>query len=442
MSVRKYSFIILNILRDEIFSDKIILDYKMNETDFTRKRKQPFGSVLLFMFNLLRKSLVIEIDNFIQHLNSRVESHTVKSFTKSAFVQQRKKIKPDVFKYLSGVITKNYYVENNSNIKLFNGFRILAVDGSKITLPYTEELKKVFGESKNNTNTVVVQARSSVLYDVLNHIALDSSLNNLKLGERQLALGHRNQWRKNDLIIYDRGYPSYNFKYEHIKSEVDYLIRTTTSYSNVVKSFVASGKKSRVVEILPGKNQAIQDKDYDKNTVMKVRLIRIDLPSGEIEILMTSLLDSKKHPTTMFKELYFLRWGIETFYDELKNKLKLEYFTGYSTISIKQDFLCAIFISNLQSVIVNDLQEELKNKNQKTKLNYKINTNLSYGFLKNRILELLFKEAPLEQVFNELETLFLQNTIPIRENRNNKRDVGKYRNRIRPFVLKNQKDAI
>ena len=74
MSVRKYSFIILNILRDEIFSDKIILDYKMNETDFTRKRKQPFGSVLLFMFNLLRKSLVIEIDNFIQHLNSRVES--------------------------------------------------------------------------------------------------------------------------------------------------------------------------------------------------------------------------------------------------------------------------------------------------------------------------------------------------------------------------------
>jgi hypothetical protein len=271
---------------------------------------------------------------------------------------------------------------------------------------------------------------------------LDSSLNNLKQGERQLALGHWNQWRKNDLIIYDRGYPSYDFKYKHIKSGVDYLIRTTTSYSNVVKSFVASGKKSRVVEILPGKNQASQDKDYDKNTVMKVRLIRIDLPSGEIEILMTSLLDSKKHPTTMFKELYFLRWGIETFYDELKNKLKLEYFTGYSTISIKQDFFCAIFISNLQSVIVNDLHEELKNKNQKTKLNYKINTNLSYGFLKNRILELLFKEAPLEQVFNELETLFLQNTIPIRKNRNNKRDVGKYRNRIRPFVLKNQKDAI
>jgi len=68
----------------------------------------------------------------------------------------------------------------------------------------------------------------------------------------------------------------------------------------------------------------------------------------------------------------------------------------------------------MQSIIVNDLEEELKVKNQNTKFDYKINTNLSYGFLKDRILELLFKEAPLEEVFKELENLFLQNTIPNR----------------------------
>ena len=107
-----------------------------------------------------------------------------------------------------------------------------------------------------------------------------------------------------------------------------------------------------------------------------------------------------------------------------------------------KDFFCAIFISNLQSIIVNDLEKELSIKNINTKLDYKINTNLSYGFLKNRILELLFKEAPLEEVFNELENLFLQNTIPIRPNRSNKREIGKYKKRIRPLVLKNQKDAI
>ncbi|NRS90584.1 hypothetical protein HNQ02_003529 [Flavobacterium sp. 7E] len=112
----------------------------------------------------------------------------------------------------------------------------------------------------------------------------------------------------------------------------------------------------------------------------------------------------------------------------------MEYFTGYPKASIEQDFLCTILISNLQSTIVNDLQDDLKLKNK--------NTNLSYGFLKNRILELLFKKTPLDEVFEELENLFLKNTIPIRLNRNNKREAGKYLNRKRLLVLKNQKDAI
>ena len=88
------------------------------------------------------------------------------------------------------------------------------------------------------------------------------------------------------------------------------------------------------------------------------------------------------------------------------------------------------------------MQEELKEKNRNTRLNYKINTNLSYGCLKNRVLELLIKEAPLESVFNELENIFMQNTIPIRGNRNNERNVGKFRVRSKPKVTKNQKDAI
>jgi hypothetical protein len=173
-----------------------------------------------------------------------------------------------------------------------------------------------------------------------------------------------------------------------------------------------------------------------------VRLVRVDLPDGEIEVLMTLLLYSQIYPASMFKELYFFRWGIETYYDELKNKLKVKFFTGYSKITIFQDFLFTILISNLQPVIVNSLQEEIKDMNKDTKLDYKINTNLSYGFLKNRILELLFKETPLEEVFKELEILFLKNTIPVRLNRNNKREVGKYRTRTRPKVLKNQRDAM
>ena len=116
----KNSIAIVEILKEVMFSDKIRVEYKMNDKDFSRKRKQPFGEVLLFMlFNLLRKSLAIEIDSFTNYLNSKLESEPIKNFTKGAFVQKRQKINPDVFKYLSRVITDNTYVQRNKNVQLF-----------------------------------------------------------------------------------------------------------------------------------------------------------------------------------------------------------------------------------------------------------------------------------------------------------------------------------
>jgi hypothetical protein len=416
--------------------------FKMKEEHFTRNRKQPFTATLLFMFNLLRRSLAIEIDGFVRYLNDRLSSGGTRHFTTSAFIQNRKKIDPAVFSHLSGVIIDNFYTPENGALNYLNGIRVLAVDSTKLTLPCTAELKKCYGVMKNQTSVEVVQARASVLYDVLNGLALDATIDSLKKGERELALTHAHRWKKKDLIIYDRGYPSFGFINKHIEQEVDCLIRVTVASFSFASGFVSSGKKSIVTEMRPPENHSFKGKDYNKDSRIKVRLVRVDLPGGEVEVLITTLLDSQKYPAKLFKEIYFLRWGVETFYDELKNKLKIEHFTGYSQVSIQQDFLCAIFISNLQSVVVNDLTEELSSQNQDKKYDYKVNTNLSYGFLKNRVLELLCKEAPLDKVFQQLEALFLQHTVPIRNNRSIDRHVGKYRARIRPKVTKNQKDAI
>jgi hypothetical protein len=416
--------------------------FKMEKKHFTRNRKQPFTATLLFMFNLLRRSLAIEIDGFVRYLNDRLFSGNTRHFTTSAFIQNRKKINAAVFSHLSGVIIDNFYTTENDTLNYLNGIRILSVDSSKLTLPCTSELKKCYGVTKNQSSVEIVQARVSVLYDVLNGLALDAAIDSLKKGERELALTHAHRWKKKDLIIYDRGYPSFGFINKHIKQDVDCLIRVTVANFSVATDFVSSGEKSIIIEMRPPENQSFKGKDYNKDSRIKVRLLRVDLPGGEVEVLITTLLDSQKYPDKMFKKLYFLRWDVETFYDELKNKLKIEHFTGYSQISIQQDFFCAIFISNLQSVMVNDLTEELASQNQDKKYNYKVNTNLSYGFLKNRILELLYKQAPLEEIFQELEAMFLKHTVPIRDNRTNARHVGKYRARTKPKVTKNQRDAI
>ena len=311
-----------------------------------------------------------------------------------------------------------FYTDNEAAVKLWKGFRLLAVDGSRITLPITNELKGVYGISKNQTDTVLVQARCSILYDVQNKYVLDGILAPLKQGERDLAITHLEHCSTNDLLLYDRGYPSYNFIHRHLKRDLDYLMRVKTSFSQLTIDFEKSNEKSATVEIYTGNNTKIPDKEYSKHTPIIVTLVRVELPKGQVEILITSLLDTSKYPSRIFKKLYFKRWGVELFYDELKNKLKIEHFSGYSNQSIQQDFYATLFVSNVQTLIVSELEEEIDQDKGQKKYDYKINMNISYGLLKNRVVTLFLNQQPSgHNMVEELKQLFKSHLIHIRPKR-------------------------
>jgi hypothetical protein len=380
----------------------------------------------------------MEIENFI---NLFKKGLNLKAFTKSAFVQYRKKLKPEIFRHLSDVIVNEFYSDNELGVKRWKGFRLLAVDGSRLTLPYTKELKAIYGEVNNQSPTGVLQARVSVLYDVINHYVIDGILTQLTTGEGNLALDHLLYVAENDLVIYDRGYPSFELMYEHLQRKSDFLIRAKVSYNNITSEFIDSKKSTQIVELKPGQHKMIVDKNFDKDSKVKVRLVRVELPDGEVELLITSLLDLAIYKTEVFKELYFQRWGVETFYDEIKNKLKVEHFSGYSNQSILQDFYAALFVSNVQTLIVSELEDEINEQTKNNKYKYKVNSSLSYGFLKDRIVTLFFSKNNMDETIAELKILFMKHLIPIRPNRTFSRNSGKYRKRLKPIVTKNQRDA-
>lgn len=431
----------MNIVRSEILNPDLIFKFRLSEKYFTRNRKQTFSSTLLFMMNLLKKSLSFEIENFVKHIHTFIGNSSFLNFSKSAFVQCRNKIHPEVFKHLSNKLINEFYTDNDASIKLWKGFRLLAVDGSRMNLPNTKELAKEFGRTKNQNKPGNVQARVSVLYDVLNKYVIDGILSPLAVGEKDSAIKHLNFTQKNDLIIYDRGYPSFEIVFKHYERNLDFLIRVKKDFNNVIKKFYRENHKSQIVKIYPGKNTKLSDKPYNKGTSIEVRLVRVELANGESEILISSLKNASKYPNSIFKQLYALRWGVETFYDELKNKLKAEHFSGYSKHCILQDFNAALFVSNVQSLIVNEINEKL-NENKTTKYEYKVNNNLSYGFLKNRIVTLFFSDTDMDLVMSELTELLKKHIVPIRPNRKYKVNKDKYRNRQKPKVPKNMKDTI
>lgn len=394
------------------------------------------------MLNFLTRSLSIEIVNFLSFLKRKDIAQ--ETFSKSAFVQARKKIKPEVFKHLNQRIIEEFYKDNSGVLRQFDNLRILAMDGSRLTLPFTKELEEIYGQTKNQTNTYIVQAKACVLYDLLNEICINGVLSSIDTDERTQAKQLLEHCQANDLIIYDRGYPSFELIYEHYQKNLHFLMRMPLDFSQVVKDFVASGKTSQIVEIKPGQKKSFENKPYTKSSTLKIRLLRITLNSGGIEVLATSLLDSKHYGNEVFKELYFKRWKIETYYDELKNKLKIEEFSGYSNQSILQDFYSTLFVSNIQTLIENEINEEIEKESEtkNIKYQYKINTTLSYGFMKDRILELFFTKNDMNDIINELKELFKKHLIPIRPNRKFERKIGKYRTRTKPIVTKNQKNSL
>lgn len=81
-------------------------------------------------------------------------------------------------------------------------------------------------------------------------------------------------------------------------------------------------------------------------------------------------------------------------------------------------------------MLVEEINQELRNET-KTKYIYKVNNNLSYGFLKDRIVTLFFSNTDTDEILSELKQLLKKYIIPIRPNRKYERykDKDKYRNR-------------
>ncbi|CAI3537557.1 hypothetical protein [Clostridium neonatale] len=87
-----------------IVSDEYKQSYSLGNS-FSRKRKLSFSNVVYLICSVLRKSIPLEIDNFI-------ENHTCLNFpniSKQAFSKARQNILPEAFKELCRLFVDSFY---------------------------------------------------------------------------------------------------------------------------------------------------------------------------------------------------------------------------------------------------------------------------------------------------------------------------------------------
>ena len=220
--------------------------------------------------------------------------------------------------------------------KRYRGFRLLAIDGSKVRLPEGQEIQEHFGAISYSNQYQEVKgehnyAQVSVLYDVLNRVALTGEFAQARAYEVDLGLKHLGYIQSGDLILCDRNYASYRFL-EQLEP-VDFIIRCSANSFQAARPMLkGQGTDSQVVNLKLNRKKSIP-----------VRFIRVILSTGEYEVLVTSLVDEFTYPNELFKELYHLRWEIETFYGFLKTRLELENFSGKTVESLYQDFYATVY---------------------------------------------------------------------------------------------------
>jgi hypothetical protein len=211
-------------------------------------------------------------------------------------------------------------------------------------------------------------------------------------------------------------------------------MRCKTTFSNEVKKFIENNKTSVTVTMYPSAESIERLREHGhivtKKTGIKVRMLKLKLPDGEIEVLLTNLFD-KRFTLKKISKLYFMRWKIETTYGKQKNQMQMEIFSGHRVLCIKQDYAAGLFVSNLQSIIEKQCEQDLQEISATRCYEYKINRNISWAFLKNRILKLFIQPNNSFEILMELKFLFLKNIEPVRPGRQAprilpKRKRGKY----------------
>lgn len=358
---------------------------------FSRKRKLSLLQIILFLIYSSKASLNINI--------SRIRDELPIDFpnvSKQAISKARQHIKPSLFKTFFNASVSIFYNKLPSR-KTWNGYHIFAVDGSKLELPNSKSNFEFFGKMATTVyKKLFTMALASMIYDVLEDYIVHASIDKYLASERNAAIEHLSTLKalnlhQNSIVIFDRGYYSKNFFRLCSEDGILCLFRLKEDYN--------------FSKICTGDNIfTLSDDSKQKLPDILIRIIQVTLDNGTQEYLATNVLDTKI-TQSMFKELYFLRWPVETKYNELKTPLVIEEFVGATKTSVIQEFFITLLLSNLCSLIKNEADEKIKETaDESNKYEYQANRSFIIGSLTINLPKILcnvFELSKIENIYIE-----------------------------------------
>lgn len=401
-----------------------------NPQAFTRKRKTTPLTLMLQMFAQKGQSQFSELLNFYASQDQPLD------ISAAGFYKARMNYNPNAIKLMMTDYMSMIYENDDASLVKLNGYIVTAIDGSDIVLPSTAENAEQYGRVNPEAAVSPVMAKVSLVHDCINKLVIDTCIGKYKHSEHAFAAEHlsalKQTLRQPTITTFDRGYFSMRLVDQMIEAGQKFVMRMDRRKLSRYSSQVASGG-DRMFEVIFDSvltNQYRNDPAFRAklmNMTYPLRLVKIPLVQTETgqsydEILLTNLTQDE-FSLEGLKELYRLRWEIETAYNVLKNRMKLEEFSGVRERLILQDIYCCVWLYNLTMILIIDAEKEKGIPQDRYKHEMKHNISIAIGVVKTYFLKSLMsptKKARQESI-DQMDTLIMKHLVPVRPYRNTPR---------------------
>lgn len=402
--------------------------YTTIQNAFTRTRKITFSDAMLATISLQKDHSKNELLNYFSFSES--------SPTLSALIQQRSKISPTAFESLFYSFSGAFDFK-----RTLKGYELLAIDGSDIYLP----------RNPNNPETYRISDKYGIGFNMLHLNATYNLCTQLYTDVRIQSFNQINEYNsmcsmidgyarsnpdKKAIFIADRGFCSFNVMAHAIENKQFFLIRArddkhslfstlevpSVAEFDIVFERILTRQNTKEIKEHPKIYKSIGNGTFDyiplksqEQYSISFRVIRLKLSNGKTEVLYTNL-PADQFSLEDLRELYHLRWGIETSFRDLKYNIGLRYFHSRKQELILQEIYAKLIAYNFCRLVA-EAASVGKQKNEKRKYCYKIN----FTILVKICFE--FLKCSADQMIN-VGGLLQKNLIPIRPNRNSPRYLG------------------
>lgn len=391
----KYISTVTNSLTNLIseISENPSLFVRNPKTDFTRNRKINFKTFIGITMNSGGGTMSKEL---LDYFGFNANTPTV-----SAYTQQRSKVFPEVFEFLFKSFTKENLTYGNN----YKGYRLVACDGSNLTIATNPNDAETAYKS-NQFGTITNHLHLNAFYDVLNRLYLDAVLQTASEYQECRAcinMMERSSFHK-AILIADRGYENYNVIAHAINKGWKFVIRIKDRTSNGIASGLNLPKTENFdidVPITFTRQQTKKTKaagykfmptnqifDYlptkSKDTyTIRFRIARFSIDDGSYGMLVTNLGRSEFSAKDL-KEIYHLRWGIETSFRELKYAIGLTSFHARKVDYIKQEVFARLLLYNYCELITTHVVQQMQDKDKTKQVNFTIAIYICREYLRQR----------------------------------------------------------